>query len=153
MWLLTSVDTFASHAVKLPLNFSWFSRYYAVLTDRPSEERAYSISLINSSLFMNYLGNENGGSKLLRNIGNIYWSLRPHILEDFSFQQNSSEKLKSRNTIYIFVSVQKFVKVCLLSKLRIAIGLRAIVSWVRLTGNANTSNSLARSLAVQKFSC
>jgi len=43
-----------------------------VLIDRPSEERAYSVSLINSSLFVNCFGTENGGSKLLRNTGNIY---------------------------------------------------------------------------------
>jgi hypothetical protein len=124
---VTSVDTFACHAVKLHLNYSWLSRYYAVFIDRPSEERAYSISLIKSSLFVNCLCNENGGSKLIRNICNIYWSLRPDILEDLSFQQNSSKKLKSRNTFYVYVSFHKFVKVCLLSKRRTTIGLCAIV--------------------------
>ena len=149
----TFVDTFASHAVKLPLNFSWFSRYYAVLIGRPSEERAYSISLINSSLFVKCFGTENGGSKLLRNIDNIYWSLRPDILEDLSFQQNSSKNLKSPNTVYVYVSLHKFVKVCLISKRRTTIGLCVNVSRVCLTWNVNTRNSLARSSAFQKFSC
>lgn len=109
---------FASHAVKLPSNFSWLSRHYAVLIDRTSEERAYSISLINSSLFVNCLGTENGGIKLIRNICNTYWSSRPDKLEDLSFQQNSSKNRKSRRTFYVYVSFHKFVKVCLLSKLR-----------------------------------
>jgi len=150
---VTFIDTFISHAVKLPLNFSWLSRFYAVLIDRSSEERAYSISLIKSSLFVHCFGTENGGSKLLRNIGNIYWSLRPDILEDLSLQQNSSKNLKSPNTVYVYVSFHKFVKVCLISKRRTTIGLCAIVSRVWLTWNVNTSNSFARSSAFQKFSC
>jgi hypothetical protein len=82
------------------------------LVERPSEERAYSISLINSLHFVNCVGTENRGSKLLWNIGNIYWSLRPGILEHLSFQQNRSKNLKSRNTAYVYVSFHKFVKVC-----------------------------------------
>ena len=128
--VIYSVDTFACYAIKLRLNYSWFSRCCVVLIDRPLEERAYCVSLFSSSLFGNCLGTENGGRKILRNFGKFCLSLRPDILEDPSFQQNPCKNLKSPNIAYVYVSFHKFVKLCLLLKRCTTIGLCAIVSWV-----------------------